>query len=389
MNYYLLSNFFLLFTGLVGLMVISIILRSYKSNKLANFYLVILLAFISIRFLFLGVIQLNLCPYFIKQPLIFKLFSLTIIPCFFLYFEALLAEKKKFDVKNLYHFILPFLCIIWNLVASYFYTAVPSWIVTINFIYVFGTILFYIFSMFLLLRKKLWTIKYPSNVANFKLLKSWTIFLFSVSVLLGIRILISLTNELMYDNAITASKLGLSIAPLLWLMVFFKLLISPEILHGMHYLKKRIEFSDKEVGKFPSTWNLNNVVIKNEQDLKLKAKLEERLLQLAQDVDNFVAANKIFNSTKFTINELAIKLGIPKSHLVYLFKYHSKLTFSEYKTYHRINHAIDLIHNGYLSTNTLESLATEVGFSSYNPFFTAFKKHTGLSPNDYVLKKMK
>jgi AraC-like DNA-binding protein len=30
-------------------------------------------------------------------------------------------------------------------------------------------------------------------------------------------------------------------------------------------------------------------------------------------------------------------------------------------------------------------LATEVGFSSYNPFFTAFKKYVGMSPNEYAL----
>jgi AraC-like DNA-binding protein len=38
-----------------------------------------------------------------------------------------------------------------------------------------------------------------------------------------------------------------------------------------------------------------------------------------------------------------------------------------------------------LSINTLESLAIEVGFSSYNPFFTAFKKLVGMSPNDYSI----
>lgn len=45
--------------------------------------------------------------------------------------------------------------------------------------------------------------------------------------------------------------------------------------------------------------------------------------------------------------------------------------------------AKQLIDGGFLKTNTLESLATEVGFASYNPFFTAFKKRYKMSPNEY------
>lgn len=389
MNLILLSNLLLLFTGFVGLLVTSILLRSYKSNKVANIYLLILLSFISIRYIFIGFFQFNFFPFPFKQPLIFKLFSLTIIPCFFLYFESLLAKTKKFNSKNLNHFILPFLIISSNLITNYIYSERPFWIFTVNFIYVSGTILFYILRMYFILRKKLWTLNSPNTVANYALLKNWTIFLYSICVLMGVRILISLINEFLYEENISASKFGFFFGPILWLILLFKLLISPEILHGIQHLKKRIEFNEVDIENLPKTWTLNKVVVKNEQDLKLKAKIEERLLQMTQDIDIFVKENRIFKTSRFSINDLALKLGIPKSHLVFLFKYHSNLTFSEYKSYQRINHAIDLIHNGHLSTNTLESLATEVGFSSYNPFFTAFKKHTGLSPNDYVLKKMK
>ena len=54
------------------------------------------------------------------------------------------------------------------------------------------------------------------------------------------------------------------------------------------------------------------------------------------------------------------------------------------KTIHKIEDAKSLIDSGYLKTNTLESLAFEIGFSSYSPFFKAFKKYTGDSPNEYV-----
>lgn len=52
----------------------------------------------------------------------------------------------------------------------------------------------------------------------------------------------------------------------------------------------------------------------------------------------------------------------------------------------RISQAIKLIEEGYLKSNTIESLAMNVGFSSYSPFYTSFKKITGTSPQEYTLK---
>jgi YesN/AraC family two-component response regulator len=52
----------------------------------------------------------------------------------------------------------------------------------------------------------------------------------------------------------------------------------------------------------------------------------------------------------------------------------------------RIEDAKHLIDLGFLKHNTLESLATEVGYASYNPFFTSFKKIVGMSPNDFASK---
>jgi YesN/AraC family two-component response regulator len=42
------------------------------------------------------------------------------------------------------------------------------------------------------------------------------------------------------------------------------------------------------------------------------------------------------------------------------------------------------MEQGYLKANTLESLAYKTGFASYNPFFSAFKKITSYSPQDYI-----
>ena len=113
---------------------------------------------------------------------------------------------------------------------------------------------------------------------------------------------------------------------------------------------------------------------------KISAKIEPYLFEL----NELLLSNSYFTNPQFSIKDLAQVLNIPISHLKYIFKYHSKLSFSDYKKISRIQNSLALIKNNYLTTNTLESLSKEVGFSSYNPFFTCFKDVVGKSPHQYI-----
>jgi YesN/AraC family two-component response regulator len=67
-----------------------------------------------------------------------------------------------------------------------------------------------------------------------------------------------------------------------------------------------------------------------------------------------------------------------------MFKYHSEISFTDFRKKERIKDAIALIDEGYLKTNTLESLSKTVGFNTYNSFFKGFKEITGKAPQNYV-----
>jgi len=112
---------------------------------------------------------------------------------------------------------------------------------------------------------------------------------------------------------------------------------------------------------------------------KINSNIEEYLFKL-----NASLHNNNFTNPKFSIKDLAQVLNIPISHLKYIFKYHSKISYSDFKKISRIKNSLELISNNYLAKNTLESLSKEVGFSSYNPFFTCFKEVIGKSPNEYI-----
>jgi AraC-like DNA-binding protein len=106
-------------------------------------------------------------------------------------------------------------------------------------------------------------------------------------------------------------------------------------------------------------------------------------------VDQFSFHTVAYRNSKFSLTDLSNKLNIPKSHLTFLFKYYSKISFSEYKKIIRIQDGLNLIKSGYLITNTYDSLAREIGFKSYNTFFVSFKDISGVSPQDFLVQNIK
>jgi AraC-like DNA-binding protein len=50
-----------------------------------------------------------------------------------------------------------------------------------------------------------------------------------------------------------------------------------------------------------------------------------------------------------------------------------------------VEEAIELMKNNFLKQNTLESLSKEVGFTTYNTFYTSFKEETGMAPNQFLM----
>jgi AraC-like DNA-binding protein len=124
------------------------------------------------------------------------------------------------------------------------------------------------------------------------------------------------------------------------------------------------------------------------QDLQLKEKIEGNIVAYMKAIDQFSYGSENYRVSKFTLNDLSAKLQIPKSHLVFLFKYHSKISFPEYKKIIRIHDGLELIKADYLKNNTFESLSQKIGFASYNTFFVSFKDVTGVTPQEFIFVGM-
>lgn len=366
-------------TGALGLICAIIILFSIRSNRNVNVYLAILIFGASFRMLLRGylevTVQTNIVSDFSKSH-----FFLIGTPLPYLYFKNLIFNRSKIQVQNLVHFILPIILIIENI-----FHPIES-VIPFNYIreiLIMSLPVYYCIACFDILRRNVWKKNRPIEIDTLQahLLIRWTIILYVNFLLMAFRIIYSLLMIHFRGEGTTDSYYSW-ITTVAWFIVFMMILTSPSILKTyIHRISK-----DSETGtKSNSFWSQKPITtIVNKQDLQLSQKINEEIKTYMMQIDSFIDDNKFFRQQGLTINDFAHKLKIPKSHLSFLFKYHSKISFTDFKKYVRIKNALQLIENDYLKSNTFDSLAKEVGFTTYNTFFISFKEITGKAPQGYL-----
>lgn len=366
----------------MGLLTALLIFTNYKSNRVMNLYIILLILIISFRFFLSGLIFFIFDSSFRNTYFKYSNVSFVVIPVCYLYFKDLSKNNHNFEKRDLLHFILPFFFFIYLLKQESFYF-VPSNIFPFTLFFIFS--LLYVLLCFKILRNHIWSRKGETkgNEKHHQLIKTWTFFLFTGLVLAIFRVVTSIFIELYRDESIKGHSYQW-ISAVIWLIILFKILITPEILYGYNVLHKKINENKSTNLICRDIWIIaSNTTLKNGQHLILKEKINQNLIDYIKEIEKTSFNYEVFRDSKMTISDLALKLNIPKSHLSYLFKYHSKISFSEYKRRNRIHDAINQIELNYLKNNTLESLSKKVGFTSYNPFFTSFKEVSGQSPLEY------
>ncbi len=386
----MIENLIVLFSGLVGFLTIFLILLRYKSNRITNVYLVIIFLIVAVRMLSIAVFKIQKNSFIEEILHDYNNLLIIIVPCSYLYFENLIKDCKTIYFKNLIHLIIP---TGFNII-DYLFDNQYLKIEHVNYYYyIFFTLytLFYYILIYKILYKNVWNRKGEIEVVikQNQLIKKWTIYLFSFLIIVGARVILILFWEINNDNYAYATSYQW-IPSVFWLILFFKIIVSPEILYGYNYLNAKINEHKKMNNATIAFWSKSPISqINNVQDNQLNEKIKNTIFQYMQEVDQFSFHNQSYRDAKFSLSDLANKLNIPKSHLSFLFKYHSKISFPEYKKIVRIYDGLELINAGYLTTNTYESLAKEIGFTSYNTFFISFKDVTGVSPQEFLIRLLR
>jgi AraC-like DNA-binding protein len=390
----LLEPFLFLFTGIIGFVILTLMIRSYKTNPFSNLFLVLIFSIISFRFLIHGTYELGLQTFLKPDKGLYSLLFLIIAPASYLYYNHLTLQEKGYKITDLKHLIFIVLLYVINSIEALDNSFIFYFGPITNFFFIAIFILFYLILVFNLLSKKIWFRKnHDLDKEHFKLIKNWTIIFYIINVLNGLMVLISVYTEFQKGLAVSGKTMAI-FSLVFWLFIFFKILISPEILYGLPILNKTLlKFKESTTENEEiilitgNNWVLETNTKKSSQDQRLQENISTDIESYIQEVDKLSTDKLIFRNQKISQSDIAEILGVPTSHIVYLFKYHSKISFSEYRMNSRIQDAISLIEEGFLNTETFESLAYKTGFSSYNPFFIAFKKITSYSPQDYIKNK--
>lgn len=111
-----------------------------------------------------------------------------------------------------------------------------------------------------------------------------------------------------------------------------------------------------------------------------------RLMDKSKRPDMLIEVQKYINRHYFnedlSISEIANNMEVSQTYLIRLFKRNLKMTFAEYLTNVRVKNAIILMRD---PTLTLTEIAKLVGYNTQHYFCNVFKKHVGISPQDYRL----
>jgi AraC-like DNA-binding protein len=339
---------------------------SRKVNPIAN------------RYLGLFVITLGLAiieiPLFyqktqIKHPNLFEIIGLIrfltapFLYCSILYFTSF---SKKFEKKNLWHF-LPFL--IFLIFRFPFFITGKN----IEFSYDTGRIVFFILQMtlpvqtiiylylsFRRLQNHLKSIrKFSSSTEQIDL--SWLKYFLLILVL----IIIAWFNLIFFDL-----KNIIQITPLLYLLcVFFLAYFSLQ-------QKEIFDFSKNDLNALAS--------IKEYKKESQKRVSESRMIELNEKLQTLMGLEKVYLVNDLSLPKLAKTINASCNETSYVINELYGDNFYNFINKYRVEEAKRLLLSEKYNQFNVLGIAYESGFNSKTTFNTTFKKHTGVSPTEFV-----
>ena len=266
----MLTTIFSFITAAFGFLCTAFILRKNNNQErsLINKYLIIITAITAVRFLSHGLSGAFPSYAISNLSTALDVSIIMLMPCFYLYFQNIINEVK-FKPAHILHFVAPFLVVVAFIITK---AAASEYLLQCKkLFFLVCTILYLTYAIvgFSLLYRHIWHRKTDINVVQKQniLIKNWTIFLYvCFLMLLIIRVIASLTS----DTPGSFNNNYLWLPALVWISVFVKIILTPEILYGYGFLNKTIdEVTNKVV--LSSVWLTESTLIPitSEKDKKL------------------------------------------------------------------------------------------------------------------------
>ncbi len=106
----------------------------------------------------------------------------------------------------------------------------------------------------------------------------------------------------------------------------------------------------------------------------------EMKTELVEKIRRLMENEKYFTNNLASLSDVATRLGSTPNHVSQVINECLQTTFLDLLSEYRIQAARQLLAEDHTS---VEGIAESVGFNSKSSFYTAFKKHTGLTPSEF------
>ena len=146
------------------------------------------------------------------------------------------------------------------------------------------------------------------------------------------------------------------------------LLTHPSIFAGLPFIKYK---------ETASTLILNQVdyVAYIEQDYSTEIRI----------ILDYFETQKPYLKKGLNISQVAVEINISSKLISFIINQHFEMRFNEFINKYRVSYIKEKINENYLDSFTLNSLASEAGFSNQTTFIAAFKKNEKFTPSEYLL----
>ena len=298
------------------------------------------------------------------------------IPLIYLYLLSVIYSDFKLKKKHLLHllpFILNAIILIpryygvdfdakWELLNTGKIDSLPE--IKISYILLHLQILVYVLASFnLISRYKSILLENYSNASlfNYKWLFQLITFLAISSFIASIKnvfMFLGIEQAFYYTELLTSI---LTLAFICWIVL--KALNNPELFRGINSNLQLVKNLIKEDIQ-------NGTLLKNSVN-------EDEIIKLK----DFMTKEEPYLDDSLTINDLSKKMKIPVREMSLLINHTLNQHFYDFINNYRIQKAMVLLKNK--KDLTIQEVFFEVGFNSKSSFYTAFKKHTKLTPTQF------
>lgn len=357
------------FGGLMGIILSTVSFFASKKSQHIKYSLSALLLVTSLTIVSGSLNFSGKTIHFIHLFRIDSPFHYLLGPVIYFYTLTLLNPNFKYHRIHLLHLLpfllnsiafLPFYMTSSEIKMEYYLRFLNKGSVIMPFHYLMKTILFsfYFIAQFFLLKKYHFTKLIKSKNSSY-LIYWFIIYMGSQFILIAGVILDHITGLKLFEDPYQFSNMMITF---FHFSVVIGLLFFPELLYG----------------------TLTTEIITKEKYSFSKLTEKEKSEILNKLYEYIKKEEKPYLNEKISLTEVSKLLEIVPQQLSQVINEKTNYNFNDFINFHRIVESKRLLTSPSFSKLTIDAIAQKAGFNSKSAFYTAFKKHTGMTPKEFI-----